>query len=139
MSKRWYEKNKDRHSESVRQWKERNAEKFKRDNKKWASENVWRRRDADLARVYGLRRGEYEERLKAQGNRCAICGNEPKIRRLAVDHDHTTGKVRALICATRCNVILGLAKDNFTLLLRAAKYLEDHCNDTKGMDISDEV
>lgn len=71
-----------------------------------------------------------------QGGRCAICGNSEttpatsrhkgnlgRPRRLAVDHDHTSGLVRGLLC-TRCNMLLGFSLDNPSVLLRAAEYLE---------------
>lgn len=45
---------------------------------------------------------DYDRMLAAQGGGCAICGNPPKTRRLDVDHDHRTGKVRGLLCH-RCN------------------------------------
>lgn len=50
----------------------------------------------------GLSLEEYDALLAAQGGGCAICGNPPKTRRLDVDHDHRTGKVRGLLCH-RCN------------------------------------
>src|SRR5437899_4206973 len=60
----------------------------------------------EVTAVYKSRTGipqeEYDERLAAQGGGCAICGNAPKTRRLHVDHDHKTGKVRGLLCH-RCN------------------------------------
>jgi hypothetical protein len=45
---------------------------------------------------------EYERLLAAQGGGCAICGNPPRTRRLSVDHDHRTKRVRGLLCF-RCN------------------------------------
>jgi hypothetical protein len=50
----------------------------------------------------GLSLAEYDALLAAQGGGCAICGNPPKTRRLDVDHDHKSGKVRGLLCH-RCN------------------------------------
>ena len=44
----------------------------------------------------------YEELLEAQGGGCAICGAEPKTRKLDIDHDHQTMQVRGLLCH-RCN------------------------------------
>ena len=46
----------------------------------------------------GIPLAEYDALLAAQGGGCAICGNAPKTRRLHVDHDHKTGKVRGLLC-----------------------------------------
>jgi hypothetical protein len=68
-----------------------------------------------------------EERLR-QDNRCAICGtldwgganNTPNI-----DHDHTTGELRSLLCF-RCNVGLGNFGDSPEILREAAAYLEAH-------------
>ena len=56
-----------------------------------------------------------------QANGCAICGNSDK--RLHVDHDHATGKVRGLLCM-ECNVSLGKFKDSPELLRKAIVYLE---------------
>jgi hypothetical protein len=65
-----------------------------------------------------------------QRGRCYICGEPEKrrkdktgvIRRLSIDHDHETGKVRGLLCAN-CNNMLGLALDNPVLLEKGAAYI----------------
>ena len=44
----------------------------------------------------------YDRLIAAQRGVCAICGAPPKTRRLHIDHDHRTGKVRGLLCQ-RCN------------------------------------
>jgi hypothetical protein len=55
----------------------------------------------------GLTIAQYDELLEAQGGVCAICGRPPKNRRLAVDHNHKTGKIRGLLCWV-CNLkVLG--------------------------------
>ena len=56
--------------------------------------------------------------------KCFICGLDKDRRNLCVDHCHTTGKVRGLLC-DNCNVGLGRFKDNITLLEKAIKYLND--------------
>lgn len=97
------------------------------------AKNVEYHRKADLKKNYGIGIAEYEEILKSQWGRCAICGKEEtmihpnhntgKPQRLAVDHCHNTGRIRGLLCS-RCNI--GIGKLNTPDLLRkAAKYLEE--------------
>lgn len=69
----------------------------------------------------GITEADYNAMLAAQGGGCAICGNPPKTRRLHVDHDHKTGRVRGLLCF-RCNRALP-AYVGAAWLLRAAMYL----------------
>lgn len=77
-----------------------------------------------LKTQYGLTLDDYYGIFRFQEGRCAICGNRPKKRMLAVDHDHKTGKVRGLLC-TPCNHrILGGAHDDVEILRRAVSYLE---------------
>lgn len=56
----------------------------------------------------------------AQNNRCAICLRD-KVR-LGVDHDHSTGRVRGLLCH-KCNAAIGLLEDSRFRLKSALKYL----------------
>jgi hypothetical protein len=74
---------------------------------------------------YGLKPGEYEIMLAQQGGCCAICGYVPQIgqRPLSVDHDHTSGSVRGLLCGL-CNTGLGNFRDESQFLRRAISYLE---------------
>jgi hypothetical protein len=65
---------------------------------------------------------QYEELLKKQNNKCLICGEESKGRKLAVDHCHETGEVRGLLCGN-CNQGLGLFKDDPELMQKAAEYV----------------
>lgn len=82
-------------------------------------------RRSNLRNAYGITPEHYDEMFERQGGRCAIC-EKPKTpkRRLAVDHDHKTGKVRALLC-TRCNPAIGYFLDDPQLLARAAVYLHE--------------
>lgn len=73
------------------------------------------------AKQLGVSDDEYARLLAAQGGHCALCLNVPKTRRLHVDHDHATGRVRGLLCY-RCNRAL----PNYVTarwLLRASAYL----------------
>jgi len=56
---------------------------------------------------------------------CAICRGPSGRRALGVDHDHTTGAVRGLLCST-CNSGLGGFRDNAALLIEAIVYLNQH-------------
>lgn len=66
-----------------------------------------RAHDKYVVRQYGLAPGQYAAMLKEQEGRCAICRRRPVRRRLAVDHDHNDGRVRALLCYTCNHQILG--------------------------------
>lgn len=63
----------------------------------------------------------------AQDGRCAICGDKETYgegtRKLPVDHNHTTGKVRGLLCSA-CNLSIGKMKEDPVLFRKAALYLE---------------
>jgi hypothetical protein len=78
-------------------------------------------RKQQLAFKYGLSLEAYDGLVQAQHGRCASCQRVPE--RLVVDHDHTTGEVRGLLC-NGCNVGLGFFRDSPRKLRKAAKYLE---------------
>lgn len=79
-----------------------------------------------MFRQYGITLSEYNNILVKQNGVCAICKNhELAGRRLAVDHDHRTGKVRSLLC-TKCNTALGAVNDNPELLYLMIEYLANH-------------
>jgi len=81
---------------------------------------------ANLKAKYGITYETFLEMHKEQKGLCAICGQEEKAERdLAVDHCHTTGRVRALLCTT-CNIALGGFKDDPQLLLNARDYILTH-------------
>lgn len=73
---------------------------------------------------YGITSEQYHEILASQGGGCAICGTTvcQTGRRLCVDHDHQTGKVRGILC-TACNAVLGYSSDTPDILRRAIAYL----------------
>ena len=73
---------------------------------------------------YGITLQDYESILGEQGGGCAICDTMPTVRRLHIDHDHTTGEVRGLLCG-HCNQLLGLAGDSLEVLCEASIYLSE--------------
>ena len=72
-------------------------------------------------RTYGLTPEAYDILLAKHDGSCHIC---KQIKNLSIDHRHTTGEVRGLLC-TNCNTALGSFKDDVALLKRAIEYLED--------------
>jgi hypothetical protein len=108
----------------MKRWYEENPEKRKEYRRKHGPIE----RASRLLRFYGMTPEEYAAMHAAQGGLCLICQREEtrtiKGTRatLCVDHDHETGRVRGLLCAT-CNKTLGLWLDNEVWFDRAARYL----------------
>jgi len=93
--------------------------------------NSWRQKNLEQVRIkdrlisykrkYNLSDEMAEQLVKDRTGVCKICG---KIKPLVVDHCHSTGEVRGLICSA-CNSVLGYSKDNVNTLKQAIKYLKD--------------
>lgn len=83
-----------------------------------------------LKRSYGITADQYKEMLSSQNGVCVICKcremsiapTSKKYRHLHVDHCHTTGKIRGLLCS-QCNTGLGSFKDSIENLKSAIRYL----------------
>ena len=90
---------------------------------KWLEENFWRVKEARWRRrgIIDFTYKLYLSLLKKQKGKCKICKHEDK---LVVDHDHKTGKVRGLLCAS-CNIALGRFNDNLNIMKNAVKYLDE--------------
>jgi hypothetical protein len=91
-------------------------------------------RGRNLRHQYGIGITEYEELLEKQGGCCAICGatenstaGSRKEWNFSVDHDHTTGEIRGLLC-NNCNRGLGLLGDTYESVQKAAEYLKKRSN-----------
>ena len=83
--------------------------------------------DRHLRSKYGITLKQYELMLDAQNGVCAICHEYNVDRpgshtRMPVDHNHTTGAVRGILC-NRCNLVLGKMGDNIELFQNAINYL----------------
>lgn len=113
LNKDYYERNKEKEIERGRKWAKENPESKKK---------IYRRQN--LKRNYGITLEEYEDLLRQQGGRCAICKSADPVHttNFAVDHCHDTGVVRGLLCMN-CNQGLGKFKDSKEILSRAIEYL----------------
>jgi hypothetical protein len=95
----------------------------------------WRERN--LQRRFGITVEEYTAKLLEQSGVCAICHRPEtdtrggKVKNLAVDHDHKTGDVRALLCVA-CNTAIGKMDDSAARLRAAADYLDRHAAAAKA-------
>lgn len=80
-------------------------------------------KDRRLRQIYGITLAEHDDMLKSQNGRCLVCGTDcPGKKGWAVDHCHTTGMVRGLLC-TKCNLGIGYFDDKPERLIAAAAYL----------------
>ena len=104
-------------------------------NKKWAKENKDKRkdtadkyresnrqvlRDRSIRSKYKITAIEYDLLFK-ESPICELCNINKSVH---LDHDHTTGKIRGVLCQT-CNTGLGKLGDNIQGLLKALNYLEE--------------
>ena len=84
-------------------------------------------KDARLRKEFDITLAFHDEVLKYQKGACAIC--QKKLNKkglpliLSVDHDHTTGEVRGLLCWP-CNKLIAIALDDANRLKRAGEYLQ---------------
>ncbi len=76
-----------------------------------------------VAKTYGMTGGQYAELLAYQGGVCWGCRRKPVSKRLAVDHDHKTGRTRGLLCRSCNRDVLGHLRDDVDALLRLVDYL----------------
>jgi hypothetical protein len=85
------------------------------------------RANALIKRKYGITLSDYDKMLEKQNGQCAICGTRkvPNCGRFVVDHDHSSGKIRGLLCSN-CNTGLGLLGDDPQTLESALTYLRKH-------------
>lgn len=107
-----------------------NAEEYKRRNKAKYNTEKGRRmyRNCMYKSTFGITIEDYDKMYALQDGKCAICRKPEttvmngKAINLSVDHDHSTGKVRGLLCRS-CNHGIGNFLDNTELLHEAIKYI----------------
>ena len=118
--KEYYIENKERIKEQQKRWREANKEKLAAYKRK---------------KSYGMSQEDYDLLLKHQNYRCKICSVstqelEEKYpttyhKKLVVDHCHSSGNVRALLCH-HCNIFVGYLETKEKVLNEALKYIDEH-------------
>lgn len=104
-------------AEEHRKWRQSNPERYR---------EIYQRANhkSNLHSRFGITVDEYDQLVALSDGRCAICGeSESRDRRLSLDHDHRTGRIRGFLCS-RCNLVLGQVDDDKSLLLSAVEYLK---------------
>ncbi len=143
-AKRYRTKYPEKTRKAVNDYKARDPDKWKRYRADWekshpgsASERgaQWRkrnfpqRRDYELRSEYGIDLNTYHQMFDEQSGCCAICGKHQDVltKTLSVDHSHTTGQVRRLLCH-KCNMAIGLLDDSPELAAKVSQYLTEYLN-----------
>jgi recombination endonuclease VII len=107
VAKKYYQSEKGKATAKARYYKYK--DKYKHNKKKYT-----------LKYKYGMTLETFNNFKNLQNNKC-ICGRESQY--LNVDHNHTTGLIRGLLCF-KCNRLIGLSGDSPEILKRLADYLE---------------
>jgi hypothetical protein len=117
------EAKKKRHRVGMRNWRNKNRHHCRLVKADW-----------DLRKIFGITYEKYKEMFDRQNGKCAICHKEGNgrgrgvLRPLAVDHCHTTKRIRGLLCSD-CNTAIGLLRENVEVLKSAILYLRRKKND----------
>lgn len=122
-SKRWRIKNPDKQKAAVKSWIDRN-----RDHRK-AYQRAYQ-----INKKYGVDEEWFASLSLKQKGVCAICGQfdgTGKWKKLVIDHDHNTGKIRGLLC-NECNRGIGYLKDSVDILEKSVEYLKQHKDSNVG-------
>ena len=110
--------------------RQKHREELRMKGRKYYHQHASCLKDRNLRKRYGITLEDYDRMVVEQGNTCAICHkpevaipcNINKLRPLSVDHNHKTGKVRALLCG-HCNAVLAKVEDLPQLIEDMKAYL----------------
>ena len=120
---KYYLKNKDKVKVVKKEYYLKNKEHILANKKIWVLNNKDRIREYQLKRDYNLTLDQYNKMLSDQNGCCKIC--DTKMTKPHVDHCHTTGKVRALLCIN-CNSSLGQLKEDTKIMQKLIEYVKEH-------------
>lgn len=109
------------------EWKLNNREQYLQKKRESYHRRKDTTRNSQLIRKFGVTLMQYNAMFEQQHGCCAICGKHQTEfkRRLSVDHDHLTGKVRQLLCYG-CNTAIGFAREDPKILENMIQYLLKH-------------
>ena len=108
-------------------------------NQSYRERNYDKVRGAELKKTFGITLDQYNQMHAAQSGVCDICKKPEtatrngKVKWLAVDHHHETGKIRGLLCY-HCNTAIGKFEENIDAMESAIAYLKKHTTPTVTKD-----
>ena len=103
-----------------------NKEKTHKYGKEYRKNNKDKTRNYSLKRNYGITLEQKQQIYVKQNKKCAICPRYIEtVNSACVDHEHTTGKIREILCR-KCNSALGLLQDNPEICFAAGNYILKH-------------
>lgn len=138
--KRWYDRNQRRKCDSLKEWRKDNPGKVAGQKARSAAKKPWRRataakiadnpnfhREIHYKKDYGITLAQFQTMLERQDGKCHLCGKDVTLKQkdAHMDHCHTTGKLRAILCRA-CNTGIGMLGDSAALLRKAAEYLDEY-------------
>ena len=111
-SQRYSKRHPERRKAIDKAYRERNPEKVKATQKENNRKRAGTLREYNLKRWYGIDKAQFDAMHESQGGKCAICSADFSefTKGACVDHDHETGKVRALLCSP-CNIRVGIVEN----------------------------
>lgn len=125
-----YAKNPERHIQAAKKWCRENRERHNATKRNWVRHNLEKHNATRRKSQYGITDSEFQNLFETQKGKCAICGFQFPGQNTGdrnssphVDHCHTTGKVRGLLCG-QCNKGIGALKDSLELVESAVYYLQ---------------
>ncbi len=116
--KKYREENREAILKNRREYYRNNRAKLLQQKK--ATYDPLKTKDRRLKKEYGISLEQYNELKEKQHNKCACCGGEYP---LVVDHCHTHGNVRELLCS-RCNTVVGMCEEDIDIALKIRDYIE---------------
>lgn len=117
------------HSCYMQKWRKRNKDHLNKKQREWYSKRnkqnpeleKEKRKEAQLKYKYNISKDDYDSLLVKFDYKCALCNNS---NNLCIDHDHSTGQIRGILCKA-CNSALGRLGDTQESLEKVLKYLKE--------------
>lgn len=106
-------------------YRKNNSNKIRKQQQEYYKNHSDNFKNNRLRYKYNLTLKQHKQMYFEQNGCCVICGQPVPYDEISTDHNHTTNKVRDLLCH-RCNILVGIIENNFILINPTIKYLKKH-------------